>query len=57
LEEVEDGEKMPKEKRVLYMKYMQKFGEGFCILFYFLVLGTYLDNIFKLEMDIETQVC
>jgi hypothetical protein len=39
------------------MKYMQKFGDGFYILFNFLVLGTYLDNIFKLQMDIETQVC
>jgi hypothetical protein len=42
---------------MLYMKYMQKFGDRFCVLFYFLVLGTYLDNIFKLQMDIETQVC
>jgi hypothetical protein len=50
-------EKKCQEKRMLYMKYMQKFGDRFCILFYFLVLGTYLDNIFKLQMDIETQVC
>jgi hypothetical protein len=50
-------EKKCQEKRVLYMKYMQKFGEGFCILFLFLVLGTYLDNIFELQVDIETQVC
>lgn len=42
---------------MLYMKYMQKFGDGFCNLFYFIVLGTYIDNIFKLQMYIETQVC
>jgi len=56
LEEVKDGEKMPRKESVV-MKYMQKFGDGFCILFYFIVLGTYLDNIFKLQMYIEMQVC
>ncbi len=56
MEEVKDGEKMPRKESVV-MKYMQKFGDGFCILFYFIVLGTYLDNIFKLQMYIEMQVC